>query len=160
MAEASSTTRPRETLVELRQLAVEYAAGDRSVRAVDSIDLTIHAGEVVGLAGESGCGKSTVANAVMQILRPPARVASGSILFRGDDLVTKKREELRKYRWRNVSMVFQSAMNSLNPVMRVGDQFVDMMRAHERISKQTALARSAELLDVVGIDRRPVRTVP
>jgi peptide/nickel transport system ATP-binding protein len=149
-----------EPIVELRQLAVEYGAGDRSVRAVDCIDLTIHAGEVVGLAGESGCGKSTVANAVMQILRPPARIAGGSILFRGDDLVTKKREELRKYRWRNVSMVFQSAMNSLNPVMRVGDQFVDMMRAHERISKKTALARAAELLDVVGIDRRRVRAFP
>jgi peptide/nickel transport system ATP-binding protein len=149
-----------DPIVELRQLAVEYAAGDRSVRAVDSIDLVIHAGEVVGLAGESGCGKSTVANAVMQILRPPARIAGGSILFRGDDLVTKKREELRKYRWRNVSMVFQSAMNSLNPVMRVGDQFVDMMQAHERISKKLALARAAELLDVVGIDARRVRAFP
>jgi peptide/nickel transport system ATP-binding protein len=143
-----------EPIVELRQLAVEYAAGDRSVRAVDSIDLTIHAGEVVGLAGASGCGKSTVANAVMQILRPPARIAGGSILFRGDDLVTKKREELRRYRWRNVSMVFQSAMNSLNPVMRVGDQFVDMMRAHERISKKAAL------IDVVGIDPRRIRAFP
>jgi peptide/nickel transport system ATP-binding protein len=149
-----------EPIVELRRLAVEYAAGDRTVRAVDSIDLTIHAGEVVGLAGESGCGKSTVANAVMQILRPPARIAGGSILFRGEDLVTKKREELRKYRWRNVSMVFQSAMNSLNPVMRVGDQFLDMMRAHERISKRAALARAGELLDVVGIDPRRVRAFP
>jgi peptide/nickel transport system ATP-binding protein len=149
-----------EPIVELRQLAVEYAAGDRTVRAVDSIDLTIHAGEVVGLAGKSGCGKSTVANAVMQILRPPARIAGGSILFRGEDLVTKKREELRKYRWRNVSMVFQSAMNSLNPVMRVGDQFLDMMRAHERISKRAALARAGELLDVVGIDPRRVRAFP
>ena len=149
-----------EPIIELRRLAVEYAAGERSVRAVDSIDLAIHAGEVVGLAGESGCGKSTVANAVMQILRPPARIVGGSILFRGDDLVTKKREELRKYRWRNVSMVFQSAMNSLNPVMRVGDQFVDMMRAHEPISKKVALSRAAELLDVVGIDPRRIRAFP
>jgi peptide/nickel transport system ATP-binding protein len=162
VAERMSVTLPRrgEPIVELRQLAVEYGAGERSVRAVDGIDLTIHAGEVVGLAGESGCGKSTVANAVMQILRPPARIAGGSILFRGDDLVTKKREELRKYRWRNVSMVFQSAMNSLNPVMRVGDQFVDMMRAHERVSKKGALTRAAELLDVVGIDPRRVRAFP
>jgi peptide/nickel transport system ATP-binding protein len=162
VAERMSATSPLrgEPIVELRQLAVEYDAGERSVRAVDNIDLTIHAGEVVGLAGESGCGKSTVANAVMQILRPPARIAGGSILFRGEDLVTKKREELRKYRWRNVSMVFQSAMNSLNPVMRVGDQFLDMMRAHERISKKAALARAGELLDVVGIDPRRVRAFP
>jgi len=160
MAEASSTTRPRETLVELRQLAVEYAAGARSVRAVDGIDLTIRAGEVVGLAGESGCGKSTVANAMMQILRPPARVVGGSIAFRGEDLTRKNREELRQFRWRNVSMVFQSAMNALNPVMRVGDQFVDMMRAHQKVSKKTALVRAEELLDVVGIDPRRVRAYP
>ena len=149
-----------EPIVELRQLAVEYGVGERSVRAVDGIDLTIHAGEIVGLAGESGCGKSTVANAVMQILRPPAYIAGGSILFRGDDLVSKRREELRRYRWRNISMVFQSAMNSLNPVMRVGSQFVDMMRAHEHISKKAALERAAELLEVVGIDPRRVRAYP
>src|SRR5690349_24069927 len=113
----------RETLLELRGLSVAY--GD--VRAVDGIDVRIAAGEVLGLAGESGCGKTTVANAVMQILRPPAHVAGGGILFRGDDLTAKSPEELRRYRWRNVSMVFQSAMNALNPVMRIGDQFVDMM---------------------------------
>ena len=116
------------------------------MRAVDGIDLSIAAGEILGLAGESGCGKSTVANALMQILRPPARIAAGSISFRGEDLTKLNREQLRKFRWRNVSMVFQSAMNALNPVMRVGDQFVDMMHAHERISKRGALARAAELL--------------
>jgi peptide/nickel transport system ATP-binding protein len=160
MAEAKATTRPREALVELRQLVVEYGVGERSVRAVDGVDLTIRAGEVVGLAGESGCGKSTVANAVMQILRPPARLVSGSIVFRGEDLTQKSREELRQYRWRNVSMVFQSAMNALNPVMRVGDQFVDMMRAHQKVSKRTALARAGELLDIVGIDPRRIRAFP
>ena len=154
------TGRRGEALVELRGLTVDYGVGERFVRAVDGIDLTIHADEVVGLAGESGCGKTTAANAVMQILRPPAYVAGGSILFRGEDLVGRTREQLRRYRWQNVSMVFQSAMNSLNPVMRVGDQFVDMMRAHERVSKRMALARAAELLDIVGIDRRRVRAFP
>jgi peptide/nickel transport system ATP-binding protein len=146
----------RETLVELRGLRVAY--GD--VVAVDGVDLTIGAGEVLGLAGESGCGKTTVANALMQILRPPAHVAGGGILFRGDDLTTKSPEELRRYRWRNVSMVFQSAMNALNPVMRVGDQFVDMMRAHERISKNAALIQAGELLELVGIDGRRIRAYP
>jgi peptide/nickel transport system ATP-binding protein len=146
----------RETLVELRGLAVEYGA----VRAVDGVDLTIGAGEIVGLAGESGCGKSTVANAVMQILRPPARIAAGSVLFRGEDIARRSREELRRFRWRNVSMVFQSAMNALNPVMRVGDQFVDMMRAHEQVPRRRALARAGELLDVVGIDPRRIRAYP
>jgi peptide/nickel transport system ATP-binding protein len=160
MAAAAATVPTGEALVELRGLTVDYGVGERHVRAVDGIDLTIHAGEVVGLAGESGCGKTTVANAVMQILRPPAYVAGGSILFGGEDLVGRKREQLRRYRWQNVSMVFQSAMNSLNPVMRVGDQFVDMMRAHQKVSKRVALARAADLLDVVGIDRRRVRAYP
>jgi peptide/nickel transport system ATP-binding protein len=160
MAAAERTTPKGEALVELRGLTVDYGVGERHVRAVDGIDLAIHAGEVVGLAGESGCGKTTVANAVMQILRPPAYVAGGSILFRGEDLVGRKREQLRRYRWQDVSMVFQSAMNALNPVMRVGDQFVDMMRAHQRVSKRTALARAGELLDVVGIDSRRVRAYP
>jgi peptide/nickel transport system ATP-binding protein len=150
----------RETLLELRRLEVEYGWGENAVRAVDGVDLEIRAGEIVGLAGESGCGKSTVANAAMQVLRSPAHIVGGSVLFRGDDLVRHSAEELRKFRWRNVSMVFQSAMNALNPVMRVGDQFVDMMQAHERISKRKALAEAADLLDVVGIDRRRVRAYP
>jgi peptide/nickel transport system ATP-binding protein len=81
-------------------------------------------------------------------------------LFDGEDVVGRSREELRKFRWRNVSMVFQSAMNALNPVMRVGDQFVDMMRAHERVSKDEALSRAGELLELVGIDRRRLRAYP
>jgi len=160
---AQSSERPLHTsdrLVEVRGLVVEYGAGERAVRAVDGVDLTIGRGEILGLAGESGCGKSTVANALMQILRPPGRVAGGRILFDGDDLLCKSREELRRFRWRNVSMVFQSAMNALNPVMRVGDQFVDMMRAHERISSRAAFKRAGELLDLVGIDRRRVRAYP
>jgi peptide/nickel transport system ATP-binding protein len=154
--EAQRSVAERKALVELRGLTVAY--GD--VVAVDRIDLTIGAGEILGLAGESGCGKTTVANTLMQILRPPAHVAAGSILFRGDDLMVRSPEELRRHRWQNVSMVFQSAMNALNPVMRVGDQFVDMMRAHERVSKRDALTRAGELLDRVGIDTRRVRAYP
>jgi peptide/nickel transport system ATP-binding protein len=149
-----------EALLELRQLAVEYGVGGKRVRAVDGVDLQLRAGEIVGLAGESGCGKSTVANAAMQILRPPAVIAGGSIRFRGENLVDKSAEELRRFRWRNVSMVFQSAMNALNPLMRVGDQFIDMMRAHERISKRRALSDAGDLLEVVGLDRRRVRAYP
>jgi peptide/nickel transport system ATP-binding protein len=145
-----------QALLELRGLTVEYGRA----RAVDAIDLDIREGEILGLAGESGCGKTTVANAVMQILRPPGRITGGRVLFRGDDLVGKSSEELRRFRWLNVSMVFQSAMNALNPVMRVGDQFVDAMQAHEKIHKRAALKQAEELLELVGIDRRRVRAYP
>jgi len=145
-----------KTLLEVRGLQVEYG----HVRAVDGVDLQIGTGEILGVAGESGCGKSTLANAIMQILRPPARIVGGSIVFQGEDLTAKSQEELRRFRWRNVSMVFQSAMNALNPVMRVGDQFVDMMHAHERISKHRAILRAGELLELVGMDKRRVRSYP
>jgi peptide/nickel transport system ATP-binding protein len=154
----TARTKP-ETLLELQQLVVEYGA-ERPARAVDGIDLQIREGEVLGLAGESGCGKTTVASAVLQILRPPGRIAGGSVLFRGEKLLGKSAEELRRYRWRNVSMVFQSAMNALNPLMRVGDQFVDTMRAHEKIDRRRALTRAGELLEQVGIDPRRVRSYP
>jgi peptide/nickel transport system ATP-binding protein len=148
------------TLLELHQLVVEYGVGQKRARAVDGVDFAIHEGEIVGLAGESGCGKTTIANAVMQLLRPPARIAGGSILFQGENLLGKSTEELRRFRWRNVSIVLQSAMNALNPVMRVGEQFVDAMRAHERIDRRRALVRAGELLELVGIDARRARAYP
>jgi peptide/nickel transport system ATP-binding protein len=151
---------PAQPLVRIEDLVVDYVSRTRTVRAVDGVSLSIAPGEIVGLAGESGCGKSTLANAVMRILRPPAQLTHGRILFGGADLAAMGDEQLRRFRWRNVSMVFQSAMNSLNPVMRVGDQFVDMMRAHERVSKRDALARGGDLLELVGIDRRRIRAYP
>jgi peptide/nickel transport system ATP-binding protein len=149
-----------QPLLKLEDLSVEYVLPDRRVRAVDGVTLEIAAGETLGLAGESGCGKSTLASAVLQILKPPAQVSGGRILFRGDDMVAMSREELRRVRWRHVSLVFQSAMNVLNPVMRVGAQFVDMFKAHDRVRKSEALAKAGDLLELVGIDRRRVRSYP
>jgi len=147
-------------VVELENLIVDYVTRTRTIRAVDGVSLAIAPGEIVGLAGESGCGKSTLGNAVMQMLRSPAQVTGGRVLFDGAEVVGRSREELRRFRWRNVSMVFQSAMNALNPVMRVSDQFIDMMRAHEHVSKDEALTRAGDLLDLVGIDRRRLRAYP
>lgn len=147
---------PSQPLVELDDLVVDYGR----VRAVDHVSLSIRPGEFVGLAGESGCGKSTVAHALLRVLRPPGEITSGRILFKGEDAAELNREELRRFRWRNISLVFQSAMDSLNPVMRVGDQFVDMLRAHERVDRSGALARAGDLLELVGIDRQRVRAYP
>ncbi|MDX6579749.1 MAG: peptide/nickel transport system ATP-binding protein [Gaiellales bacterium] len=149
-----------EELLRLADLSVEYVLGDRRVRAVDGVSLSIAPGEILGLAGESGCGKSTLANAVLQILKPPAEIVGGEILFRGENLVGMSKQQLRRVRWRHVSLVFQSAMNVLNPVMRVGDQFVDMFQAHDRVRRSDALARAGDLLEMVGIERRRVRSYP
>ena len=147
-------------LVELEGLVVEYPVADGSVRAVDEVSLAIYPGEIVGLAGESGCGKSTIAHSLLRILKPPGSITGGRVLFRGEDILTLSVRELRRFRWRNVSIVFQSAMNSLNPVMRVGDQFVDMFKAHESVRKSEALRRSGELLELVGIDPARLRAYP
>ena len=149
-----------QPLIEVQDLVVEYVLPNRRVRAVDNVSLTINAGEIIGLAGESGCGKSTAAHALLQILREPAEITGGRILFRGEDLLAMKEEQLRTFRWRHISLVFQSAMDALNPLLRVGEQFVDLLQAHERIRKAEALARAAELLDLVGIDKRRVRAYP
>jgi len=139
-------------LLEVRNLVVDYLTPARVVRAVDTISFDIEAGEIVGLAGESGCGKSTTAHAILRLLRPPAEISSGSVLFEGKDVLAMESSDLRNFRWRNVSIVFQSAMNALNPVISVGDQFLDMFQAHERISKRDALEQAAELMRLVGMD--------
>ena len=157
----AAASKPAGTpLLELRDLVVQYESERGSVTAVNGISLAVHPGEIVGLAGESGCGKSTVANAILQVLRPPGQIVSGQIMFEGRNLVGLSQSELRRIRWRNVALVFQSAMSSLNPVTRIGDQFVDMFLAHAQISKRDALARAGELLEVVGIDKRRLRAYP
>ncbi|HLJ66861.1 MAG TPA: ABC transporter ATP-binding protein [Chloroflexota bacterium] len=147
-------------LLDVQNLTVDYLVPGRPVRAVDNVSFSIDAGEIVGLAGESGCGKSTAAHAILGILKPPARITGGRILFQGRDLVGMDPAELRAFRWRHVSLVFQSAMNALNPVLSVGDQFVDMMRAHEPLSKREARERAGELLQLVGIERSRLKSFP
>lgn len=147
-------------VLEVSDLSVEYHGEYRTVRAVDRVSFQIGRGEIFGLAGESGCGKSTAANAIMRLLRAPAAITGGSIRFRGRDILALDAEELRALRWREVAMVFQSAMNSLNPVMTVGDQIVDIFTTHERLPKSTARARAAELLELVRIDPSRLKSYP
>jgi len=126
---------------------------------VDNVSLAIKPGEVVGLAGESGSGKSTIAHSILRILRPPALITGGQVLFDGQDVFDMKMDELRRFRWRQVSIVFQSAMNALNPVMRVRDQLLDVMRYHG-LSADEANQRARDLFDLVGIDLQRLDAYP
>jgi len=114
----------------IRDLCVDYVTDEGPVRAIDHLDLTLKPGEVLGIAGESGSGKTTLAKAIMRILPPPAVITGGDILFKGRDILAMDDEELRKMRWREISMVFQSAMDALNPVISVGEQIMDTLLAH------------------------------
>jgi peptide/nickel transport system ATP-binding protein len=147
-------------LIQIEDLKVQYLSPRGPVRAVDGVTFDIRPGEVLGLAGESGCGKSTVAQAVLRILQPPAVITGGRIRFEGQDILDMSDEQLGAFRWRDVSMVFQSAMNSLNPVMTIGDQIVDAILAHDQMPPRKARERAEELLKVVGIEAARIDSYP
>ncbi|OIV35888.1 dipeptide/oligopeptide/nickel ABC transporter ATP-binding protein [Mangrovactinospora gilvigrisea] len=147
-------------LLEAQGLCVDYLGGERSVRACAEVDLTLRRGEILGIAGESGSGKSTLITALTQLQRPPAAITAGRILLHRDDadgggtvdLTAADEKRLRALRWREMSIVLQSAMDALNPVMRLSAQFADVLREHRRgITKEAVAARTAELLGMVGI---------
>jgi len=130
------------------------------------VNLALGAGEVVGLAGESGSGKSTLAYGACRLLRAPALVTNGSVTYRGRrvsrpaDILKMRPEELRRLRWREIAIVFQSAMNALNPVLNVRDQLLDVIHAHLKMPRDEAHSRAASLLDLVGIPRSRLRSYP
>jgi peptide/nickel transport system ATP-binding protein len=139
-------------LLSVRDLRVAYATGRGAVEAVDAVDLDVHAGEFVGVVGESGCGKSTLLFAIAQLLSPPAEITTGSVTFAGQNLVTLTEKQLRVLRWRDFSVVMQSAMNALNPVLTIGAQLADAIHAHADWSAGRVRQRSVEVLRLVGID--------
>ena len=138
-------------LLSVRDLCVDYASRKGLKRAVDRVSFSLGANEVLGLAGESGSGKSTVAFAIARLHRPPAFITGGSIMLDGTDVLKLQGEALRQWRWRDVSVVLQSAMNALNPLLTVVQQFADLFRAHGIRNKAEIQERSAELLRMVGI---------
>jgi peptide/nickel transport system ATP-binding protein len=152
----AAATLPRGALsssvLEVRDLSVDYLTSKGDVRAVDNVSLDVAKGEFLGIVGESGCGKSTLLFAIAQLLSPPARIAAGSVWFKGTDMVSLTDEELRHMRWCDYSVVMQSAMNALNPVMTIGAQLKDAIQAHDRMSGREIRARSEHVMRLVGID--------
>jgi len=146
-------TAPRdEPLLQIEGLRVQFETEHGRVPAVDGLTLDIGPGEAVGLVGESGCGKSVAALALLRLLpTPPARVAGGRVVFRGRDVLAMDRRALRALRGGDVAMVFQEPMTALNPVFRVGDQVAEAVRAHQDVSRAEARTRAARLLGDVGI---------
>jgi oligopeptide/dipeptide ABC transporter ATP-binding protein len=163
---AAAGAAPVGPVLSVRDLSVVYQAADGDVRAVDKVSLDLHAGEVVGLVGESGSGKSTLAYGACRLLRAPAAITGGRVIYQGRrmrepaDILQLTADQLTSMRWREISIVFQSAMNALNPVLSVRDQLTDVIRRHLGMSRSHAIARAAELLDLVGIDRSRLRSYP
>ncbi|GCE06538.1 ABC transporter ATP-binding protein [Dictyobacter aurantiacus] len=177
---------PDDLLLDVRNVCVDYYAANGAVHAVRDVNLTLKRGEILGLAGESGCGKSTLAFAIARLLRPPAEITGGEVLYyprphtdrkgsmvqqnrRGRnspqedviDVLSLSPSQLRQFRWNELSVVFQSAMNALNPVMTVGTQIIDAIKAHRPdMGPDACRKRALELLELVGIAGDRIRSYP
>ena len=142
----------QDALLDIRDLRTWFKTDDGMVQAVDGVDVRIDRGETVGIVGESGCGKTVTARSVLKLIdMPPGRFESGQILWQGRDLIPLDSAEMDKIRAREIAIVFQEPMTSLNPVYTVGDQIAEVVRQHENISKKQAIDRAADMLRLVNI---------
>ena len=142
-----------EPILEVKDLSVEYTSGKDIVKAVNGISFTLEKGELLGLVGETGAGKTTTALSIMQLIpSPPGRIVSGDIIYKGENLMQKSEREMRKIRGHEISMIFQDPMTALNPMHTVGEQIAEVIRLHQNVSKKEALEKACEMMEVVGID--------
>ena len=139
-------------LLDVRDLVMTYSTRHGEVRAVDGVSFSVKRGQALGLVGESGCGKSSIAIALLRLLPENALIRGGGVYLDGADLLPLSEEEMRAYRWARISMVFQAAMNSLDPVYRVGDQIIEALEQHVRSARSESLERVRELYDLVSLD--------
>lgn len=151
----------KEVLMQIRDLSVTYNSRLGPVSAVDKVSFDIYKGEILGLVGESGCGKSTMGKALMRMIEPPGHITGGQIIFEGEDIMTYDQKQMRDFRGRKVSMIFQDPMTSLNPVQRVDEHIVEAIKVHEPdTKKETALERAGELVRKLGIQKRRMNSYP
>jgi len=142
----------KETLLEIKDLSIHYNSEDGMVRAVEGMNLEIGKGETLGLVGETGAGKTTTALGIMNLIaKPPGEIVAGEIIFEGENLLEKKPAEIRKIRGDKISMIFQDPMTALNPVMTIGDQIIEVIRLHRKVSQKEAIKHTHDMLELVGI---------
>ncbi|EAS65807.1 ABC transporter ATP-binding protein [Photobacterium angustum] len=149
-----------DPILKVRDLEVTYITDNGDFKAVKSVSFDIGKSEIFGLAGESGCGKSTIAFAINRLHKPPALITKGSIEYDGTNLIALTEQQMGVVRWKDIAMVFQSAMNSLNPVLPIQEQFADVMRHHLGYSNEQAKERAEKLLDLVNIPRERLSEYP
>lgn len=147
-------------IIEAKNLYIDYETSEGNFRVIDNLSFELKKGESLGLVGESGCGKTTLAKSIMKLLASNGKIRSGNIFFNGDDLVPKSKKEIRKIRQKEIAMISQSAMNSLNPVHRVGDQIVEAIRAHTNSTKKEAYKRAVEVFSIIGLEEKRLRSYP
>ncbi|MDA3139370.1 ABC transporter ATP-binding protein [Vibrio metschnikovii] len=140
-----------QPIISIRNLCVDYITDAGDVRACNNVSFDIAPKEIFGLAGESGCGKSTVAFSLMRLHKPPAFITGGEVIFNGENILQYSEERMQSFRWSQMSMVFQSAMNALNPVLTMEEQFCDVIMRHTNMSRSQAKRRAEGLLEIVDI---------
>jgi peptide/nickel transport system ATP-binding protein len=148
------------TVLKVEDLKVYYFTSQGTVKAVDGISFTIDEGDVLGVAGESGSGKSTLGYAILGLVPPPGKIVGGRIILDSIEITSLSEDELRKIRWSKVSMVFQGALNILNPVLRIGDQIAEILMHHKGLSKKEALEIAAQHLKLLGLSPDILRRYP
>ena len=141
----------QNTVLEIKDLEVELYSEKGPLPVIDKVNLSIKEGEIVGIVGESGCGKSMLASAIMNLLNSPAQIAAGTIFYEGQDMTTLSSKEFQKIRGNEISMIFQEPMTSLNPLMKVGKQIEEAIKAHEKVSNSELKERAIAAIREVGI---------
>ena len=150
-----------DNILEIHDLVVEYHTDSAIIHAVNGINLTVKEGETIGLVGETGAGKTTIARSIMRILQtPPAKFCGGRIIFQGQDMVELTEQQIRKIRGNKIAMIFQDPMTALNPIERVGDQIAEAVGLHNKVSTKEAMHRASEMLEMVGIPANRYREFP
>ena len=147
-------------LLEVKDLKAYFDISAGCIKAVDGVSFDVDYGEALGLVGESGCGKTTSALAIAKLLPKEGSIRGGQILLENTDLVTMNDREIRSHRWNDISIVFQGAMNSLNPVLKIGDQIAEAIVLHKKVDKRSALKRAGELLELVEIPAARLTNYP